>query len=118
MIWIDYKDSRPIYEQIVEKYEKLILSGTIETDTKLPSIRSLAMELSLNPNTVQKAYSELDRRGYIYKVAGKGVFVNTVEEELLYKQKNILKKISKLVQEAKELGIEEKDIKKCLAGDK
>lgn len=86
MIWIDYKDSRPIFEQIVEKYEKLILHGAIEPNTKMPSIRKLAMELSLNPNTVQKAYAELERRGYTYTVKGKGVFVNYDPKQKAEKQ--------------------------------
>ena len=55
MIVIDYKDSRPIYEQIVEKFQTLIVKGVFEADSQMPSVRSLAMELSINPNTIQKA---------------------------------------------------------------
>jgi GntR family transcriptional regulator len=110
MIWIDYKDSRPIFEQIVENYEKLILHGAIEPNTKMPSIRKLAMELSLNPNTVQKAYAELERRGYTYTVKGKGVFVNYDPKQKAAKTKQVLDSIQNLVSEAMELGLSKDEI--------
>ena len=66
MIIIDYKDTRPIYEQIVERFKTLILKGAMQADEQIPSVRSLAMELSINPNTIQKAYAELERQGFIY----------------------------------------------------
>lgn len=110
MIWIDYKDSRPIFEQIVEKYEKLILHGAIEPNTQMPSIRKLAMELSLNPNTVQKAYAELERRGYTYTVKGKGVFVNYDPKQKAAKTEQVLESIQALVSEAMELGLSQDEI--------
>ena len=72
VILIDYKDRRPIYEQIVEKFQQMIICGVIEPDSPMPSVRSLAMELSINPNTIQRAYQELEREGYIYTMKGKG----------------------------------------------
>ena len=66
MIIIDYKDTRPIYEQIVDKFKMLILRGVLQADEQMPSVRNLAMELSINPNTIQKAYAELERQGFIY----------------------------------------------------
>ena len=72
---INYQDSRPIYEQIVDRYRHLILMGALAPDEQMPSVRSLAMELSTNPNTVQKAYAELERQGYLYSVKGRGSFV-------------------------------------------
>lgn len=72
MILLDYKDSRPIYEQVVEKLQELMLLGVLEEDDQMPSVRSLAMELSINPNTIQRAYGELERQGYIYMVKGRG----------------------------------------------
>ena len=73
MIFIDYNDKRPIYEQVTEKIQTLILNGVLEPDSKLPSVRSLAMELSINPNTIQRAYSELEREGFIYSVREEGI---------------------------------------------
>ena len=75
MIILDYRDRRPIYEQIVERFQELMMSGGLEQDAQLPSVRSLAMDLSINPNTIQRAYAELERKGYIYSVKGKGSFV-------------------------------------------
>ena len=71
MILINHKDRRPIYEQIIERFEQLILCGALETNAPMPSVRSLAMELSLNPNTIQRAYQELERAGYISKCGQK-----------------------------------------------
>ena len=75
MLFLDYQDRRPIYEQIVEKFRMLILSGAVEPSSKMPSVRQLAVELSINPNTIQRAYTELERQGYIYSIKGKGSFV-------------------------------------------
>ena len=77
MIHLDLHDPRPIYEQVVEQLEMLAARGVLHADEKLPSVRQMAMELSLNPNTVQKAYSELLNRHVIYSVRGKGNFVST-----------------------------------------
>jgi len=75
MIVLDYRDRRPIYEQVIERFEELMFKGVLVQDAKLPSVRSLATELSINPNTIQRAYTELERQGYIYSVKGKGSFV-------------------------------------------
>ena len=72
---IDYRDSRPIYEQITERYKTLILKGVLEPGEQMPSVRQLAMELSTNPNTVQKTYRQLEQRGLIYSLPGKGSYV-------------------------------------------
>ena len=76
MTWINYQDSRPIYEQITERYKVLILKGVLAPDEQMPSVRRLAMELSTNPNTVQRAYTELERQGFLYSVRGRGNFVH------------------------------------------
>ena len=62
MLFLDYQDRRPIYEQIVEKFRMLILSGAVEPSSKMPSVRQLAVELSINPNTIQRAYMELEQQ--------------------------------------------------------
>ena len=83
MIILDYKDRRPIYEQVSEKFKELMLCGVISENESMPSVRSLAMDLSINPNTIQRAYAELERQGYIYTVKGKGSFAaeNTAMKE-------------------------------------
>ena len=87
MVVIDYKDNRPLYEQIVERFQVLIERGVLKPQEQMPSVRSLAMDLSINPNTIQKAYAELERRGYIYTVKGRGNFVS-YDEELKEKRRN------------------------------
>ena len=89
MIIIDYSDKRPIYEQIVERFQVLIVNGVLEPDEKLPSVRTLAVELSINPNTIQRAYTELEREGFIYSVKGRGNFVKK-DEELFQRRKECL----------------------------
>ena len=74
VISLNYRDSRPIYEQIKDGLRKLIVTGAIGTDEKLPSVRSLATQLSINPNTIQRAYTELEAEGFIYSVPGKGSY--------------------------------------------
>lgn len=76
MITIDYTDRRPVYEQIVQSVERLIALGVLQPEEKLPSVRSLGIELSTNHNTIQKAYALLEQRGSIYSVKGIGNFVS------------------------------------------
>ena len=76
MIRIDYRDGRPIYEQVVDQVESLALRGALPSGSQLPSVRQLAVELSINPNTIQRAYAELERRGVIYAAKGRGNFIS------------------------------------------
>jgi len=110
LIILDYKDTRPIYEQIVDKLEALIIKGVLLPDEQMPSVRSLAMELSINPNTIQKAYSELERRGYLYSIKGRGNFVSFHDELLSVKRNEYIEKITKLLDEAAEIGIKRGEI--------
>ena len=74
MIQLNYRDAKPIYEQIKDGLKHLLVSKAIETGEKLPSVRELAASLAINPNTIQRAYKELESEGYIYTVSGKGTF--------------------------------------------
>lgn len=105
MILLDYRDKRPIYEQVVEKLERLIVSGGLEPLTKMPSVRSLAMELSVNPNTVQRAYAQLEQDGYLYTVSGRGSFVNAESDWRENKQGKVLREWKELTRQAKEAGL-------------
>ena len=105
MFVIDNRDKRPIYEQIVDKLSDLMVIGGLNTDDKLPSVRSMAMELSINPNTIQKAYLELERRGYIYSVKGIGSFVADIEAIRETKKKNVFDDLKEIVFRAKKVGI-------------
>ena len=114
MIFIDYNDKRPIYEQVTEKIQTLILNGVLESDSKLPSVRSLAMELSINPNTIQRAYSELEREGFIYSVKGRGNFVKMNENLIIKEQEKLLIKFKENVEELRARGILKEQALACI----
>lgn len=105
MITIDYQNRAPIYEQIVERFQMLILKGILPPGSQMPSVRSLAVELSINPNTIQKAYMVLEQQGYIYPVKGRGNFVAENHVLIEQKRKTFEQKLAQLVKEGKELGI-------------
>lgn len=107
---IDYQDSRPIYEQIVENFKLQMYKGILQADDQMPSVRSLAIELSTNPNTVQKAYAELERQGFIYTVKGKGNFVKGNTSLMDAKKNELIEAIISLFKEAEEIGIPLDDI--------
>ena len=114
MIHIDYKDSRPLYEQISNKLGELILHGVFEADSQLPSVRNLAIELAINPNTIQKAYADLERKGYIYSVKGKGNFVADTKKIQEEKKMDVMEKIKALFREALQLGISFEEIEETM----
>lgn len=107
---INYQDARPIYEQIAEGYKTLILKGVLADGDQMPSVRSLAMELSTNPNTVQKAYTELERQGYIYTVKGKGNYVNGDRSLMINKMEEMACRIREILDEAADLGIDRREL--------
>ncbi|MGN1014405.1 MAG: GntR family transcriptional regulator [Butyricicoccus sp.] len=104
MLQLDRRDPRPVYEQVVDGIEQLIARGVLEADSQLPSVRQMAIDLSVNPNTVQKAYSELLSRGVIYSVRGRGNFVAGEADVRGQKLAEICSEMVHLLQRAKELG--------------
>jgi len=114
MIVLDEKDKRPIYEQIVDKLSDLMARGVLKADEQMPSVRNLASWLSINPNTVSKAYLELDRRGYTYSVKGKGSFVAGSEKVLKDRQEEIKTKLRALCIEAKKCELKEDDLTRVI----
>ncbi|MGG1676936.1 GntR family transcriptional regulator [Neobacillus sp. NRS-1170] len=106
MFELDMRSRKPIYEQLVDKMKELIMNEVIKPDEQLPSVRTLATELTINPNTIQKAYRELETQGFIYSVKGKGSFVNPNNQiKDLEKIETVKKELEKLVIEALYLGI-------------
>ena len=114
MIILDYKDRRPIYEQVVSKLEELMLLGVLKENEPLPSVRALAMELSINPNTIQRAYVELERQGYIYSVKGKGSFVADNSRIRTAVQKEWKERFIASVEEGLRIGVTEEEIEALL----
>ena len=115
MILIDYNDKRPIYEQIVDRFQTLILNGALEPNMQLPSVRALAIELSINANTIQRAYSELEREGYIYSVKGRGNFVRDNKSLAEQKKLKLLNDLKVHFESCKNFGIEQAEIERYLS---
>ena len=110
MISLNYRDPRPIYEQLEEKLRRMILSGAIGEGEKLPSVRELAGQLAINPNTIQRAYRELEQAGFIYSVPGKGSFAGSLSgvdegrrQELRERLKNTWTELLQLGEDPEEL---------------
>lgn len=105
MININYRDPRPIYEQVKGQLRRLIISGTLDAGEKLPSVRELAQKLAINPNTIQRSYRELESEGYIYSVPGKGSFVGERREVDKGREDELLKSFDEAVTELSYLGV-------------
>lgn len=116
MITIDYQSRTPIYEQIVEKFQMLIIKGILPPGSRMPSVRSLAVELSINPNTIQKAFSTLEQQGYIFPIKGKGNFISQNTALIEKKKENLMSEISRTLTQAKDLGITESECTAILKG--
>lgn len=110
MIIIDYQDRRPLYEQIVEKFQMLILRGVLQPDSQLPSVRKLAMELSINPNTIQRAYAQLEQQGFIYPVKGRGNFVCPNLKVAEEKRARFYSDLEELVRKGRMMGITREEL--------
>ena len=104
MISLNYRDSRPIYEQIRDELRKLIVSGAIAADEKLPSVRALAAQLAINPNTIQRAYNQLESEGYVYSIPGKGSFAAVLDDAVAARKKELLEQVGELLRELRSLG--------------
>lgn len=109
MLTLNYRDSRPIYEQIKDGLRRMIVTGAMAQDEKLPSVRALATQLSINPNTIQRAYNELEAEGYIYSVAGKGSFVSGTADADAVQRETLRVDVKKLLNELRYLGVTEAD---------
>ncbi len=114
MISINYRDSEPIYRQIENGFKKLILSGAIEKDSPLPSIRHLASSMAINPNTIQRAYAELEGKGFIYSVPGKGSFVSGTDEIFESRKKELMESFKTISAELIMLGVKKEDLIKLV----
>lgn len=99
MIQLNYRDNRPFYQQIKDNVRQLVVSKSLTENDKLPSVREMATSLAINPNTIQRAYRELENEGYVYTIPGKGTFVAKVSPAVLNRQKDLLTKFDDLVSE-------------------
>ncbi len=118
MFSIDFQTRMPIYEQIVNQVEKYIALGLLKANEQLPSVRQVAFDLGINPNTIQRAYAELERKGVIVSVVGKGTFVSDKTDEVVKdKIDDIIDSISENITILKSLGLSDKEIKNKILKD-
>ena len=111
---MDMLSCKPIYEQIYDKIKTLILSGVVAADEQIPSVRSMAIELAVNPNTVQKAYTMLEEDGLVYVVKGRGNFASGGDKIRQLKRTFVKDKAAILVEEARLYGIEKEELLKII----
>ena len=112
MVQLDYRDARPIYTQIVDNFKSQIVAGILQKGEKLPSVRELAGELAINPNTIQRAYRELEAAGWIATVPGKGCFVCGIPGEMPGEQAQLLEQFDKTVAALEALGITRDELRR------
>ena len=105
MIHLDYRDARPIYTQICDGFREQIRSGILSEGEKLPSVRELATQLTINPNTIQRSYRELEMQGWVVTVPGKGCFVSGIPTGQESQQAKLLQQFDNLTQTLLDMGI-------------
>ncbi|MBQ7415917.1 MAG: GntR family transcriptional regulator [Oscillospiraceae bacterium] len=110
MVHLDYRDARPIYSQIVDGFRDQILCGVLTPGDKMPSVRELATELTINPNTIQRAYRELEMQGWIVSVPGKGSFVGSAPTPSEAESRGLLDEFDKLTDALTKLGISRQEL--------
>ena len=115
MICLDSRDARPIYEQVMDSLRRLVVSGAIQPGEKLPSVRAMATALAINPNTIQRAYMELEKLGLIYPVKGRGNFVADSSQVQKINRESYRKEFTALIQKGRNTGFNREELEKMLA---
>ncbi|MBR5021012.1 MAG: GntR family transcriptional regulator [Oscillospiraceae bacterium] len=110
MIHLDYRDARPIYVQIMDRFRDQISAGVLKSGEKLPSVRELAVQLSINPNTIQRSYRQLEAEGWIATVPGKGCFVCGLPEYTEEQRLELLTAFDKSVAALLRMGMTRKEL--------
>ena len=110
MIELNYRDSRPIYEQVKDGLRRLVMTGAIAPGDKLPSVRQMAAALAINPNTIQRAYEALEQEGYVYSVPGKGSFAAPGEDIISRRREELFAQLDALAADLRELGVTEEEL--------
>ncbi len=117
MLHLDYRDTRPIYSQIADGLRSQILTGLLAEGDRLPSVRELAGELTINPNTIQRSYRELENEGFIVTVPGKGCFVCALPKNSA-RQQELLEAFDSAAKELLALGLTREELTARLQGGK
>lgn len=106
LIQLNYRDAKPIYEQIEDGVRKLVVTNALTVNEKLPSVRELASRLAINPNTISRAYRELEREGYVYTISGRGTFVAEGEHVMDHRARDLMKSFDEVVSELMYLAVD------------
>jgi GntR family transcriptional regulator len=117
LINVNFRDPRPIYEQVKEGFRQLILSGALAADEKMPSVRELAAGLAINPNTIQRAYRELEQEGTIVSVPGKGSFVAMGGSAKAARIAELRERLNALAAEFEALGVTRDELAQIIKED-
>ena len=113
MITLNYRDARPIYEQVKDALRRLIVSGAIADGERLPSVRQLASQLAINPNTIQRAYNELEAEGYAASVPGKGSFaVRGARSALDARRRELCARLRETAAELRAMGVSQSELER------
>jgi GntR family transcriptional regulator len=111
MITVDMRDRKPIYEQLIDNIRTLAVQGHLKPDEHLPSVRQLAAELAINPNTIQKAYAELERQNVIYSLPGRGNFISPdIGSVAKQERQRQLEALGVMFRQAQNAGVEKSEI--------
>ena len=116
MIQLNYRDSRPIYDQVKDGLRQLIINGVLTEGSRLPSVRELAVSLTINPNTIQRAYRELEAEGYTVSVPGKGSYVSRENDAAKARKAELMEKLSALTAELHSRGVSEEEMRAMIQG--
>lgn len=115
MITVDMRDRKPIYEQLIDNIRTLAVQGHLKPDEHLPSVRQLAAELAINPNTIQKAYAELERQNVIYSLPGRGNFISSdIGSVAKQERQRQLEALGVMFRQAQNAGVEKSEIQTLL----
>ena len=110
MVHLDYRDARPIYTQIIDGFKEQITTGVLMPGDKLPSVRELASQLAINPNTIQRAYRELEHEGYVQSIPGKGCFALKKTAGDTKRMESLWETLEKTAAELRFLGVSTEDL--------
>lgn len=110
MIQLNYKEARPLYEQIKESIRKMVISNAFLADEKLPSVREMASQLAVNPNAIERAYQELEQDGYVYRRKDEGPFVAKENRVNEMRRRELMQKFDLVVRELSELSVSSNEL--------
>ncbi len=110
MVQLNYRDAKPIYEQVKHGLRRLVITHVILPDEQLPSVRELAAKLTINPNTIQRAYRDLEAEGYLYSLPGRGTFASHHISMPSRRQTELLSQFDEITSELLFLSVQKEDL--------